>query len=293
MFKRMLVPLDGSQVAEKVLPFVKQFADRLNLEVIFLHVCSNDQFTSRFMCQSYIEHVAELAGKRKKAQGIIIDGDPAKSVIRFADENFIDLLLLGTHGQSGFGRWMTGSTAHKIIMSAKMPVLLIPAAASSGIKIEMWPRKILIPLDGSPLAESVIPYVKMITRQIKSEFDIELLKICEPPDLLGDYPEAIMPLTWQEHVIKATSASQKACSIYLSNVVENFNPGNAQIRYEVILGDKNNVAGQIVKFAEKNSSDLIAMSTHGRSGISEWPFGHVTDRIVRMVSTPLFLIKPR
>jgi nucleotide-binding universal stress UspA family protein len=293
MFKKMLVPLDGSPVAEKVLPFARQFADRLHIEVTFLHVCEDTQSSSMFMCQSYIDHVAEIAGTGDKAESAVIKGDPAKAIANYADENFIDLILLGARGQSGFGRWTAGSTAHKIIANAKMPVLLVPAVVSTEVTINLWPRNILLPLDGSPVAEAVIPYVKMITRQGRGELAVKLLKICEPPDLLGDYPEAIMPLTWDEHVKKATAATMQACTLYLNNVKESFNPGTAELHSEVLLGDRDNVASQIVEFAAKEHCDLIAMSTHGHSSISEWPFGHVTDRLVRTVSVPLLLIKPQ
>jgi nucleotide-binding universal stress UspA family protein len=291
MYKRMLVPLDGSPLAEQVVPYARHLADKLDMEIVFLHVCAENQSPSRFMCQSYIDHVAELAGA-KKASGALVTGDPAAAIIKYADENFIDLLMLGTHGQSGFGRWTTGSTAHRIISTAKMPVLLIPAEVADKVKLSRWPQNILIPLDGSSVAEAIIPHVKLLTRG-STETNITLLKICEPPDILADYPEAIMSLPWEEHVKRATASVQHTCGLYLDEVKNHFRAGSVEISSEVILGEKDDVAGEIAAFAGAHDGDLIAMSTHGRSGLSEWPFGHVTDKLVRTLNIPLFLFKPR
>ena len=233
MYKRMLVPLDGSPLAAKVLPFAKQIGNNLKLEVIFLHVCGHGQFVSKFMCESYIEHVAELSGTQLKARG-----DPAKAIITYAEKHDIDLLLLATHGQSGFGRWTTGSTAHKIVTTSKFPVLLVRPNISRNLITSIWPKTILVPLDGSPAAESVLPYVLALAQQGQTHPEVILLKICEGPDLLADYPEAIMSLTWQEHIKRVTAASQHTCGLYLDEVQERFKATGAKVHSEVILGDK-------------------------------------------------------
>ena len=293
MYKRMLVPLDGSPLAAKVLPFAKQIGNNLKLEVIFLHVCGHGQSVSKFICESYIEHVAELSGTQLKARGDVARGDLAKAIITYAEKHDIDLLLLATHGQSGFGRWTTGSTAHKIVTTSKFPVLLVRPNISRNLITSIWPKTILVPLDGSPAAESVLPYVLALAQQGQTHPEVILLKICEGPDLLADYPEAIMSLTWQEHIKRVTAASQHTCGLYLDEVQERFRATGAKVHSEVILGDKDNVAPEIAAYASKRSCDLVAMSTHGRSGISDWPFGHVTDRLLRVASTPLFLIRPK
>jgi len=291
MYKKMLIPLDGSPLAEKVLPYAKQIADRLTLEPIFLHICGRDE--SKFMCEAYIEHVAELAKTRLEAKGKTASGEPAKTILNYADDHNIDMLLLATHGESGFGGWTTGRTVHRILTASKIPIILVrPDMPVTSISRD-WPKTILVPLDGSPMAESVFPHLEMLAQQGRTKLEVILLKVCEPPDLLSDYPEGIMPLTWDEHVKKATVASQHTCGMYLSEAQKHLQASGVQIQLEVILGDKDNVAHEIADFASKRSCDLIAMSTHGRSGISEWPFGHVADKLVRTVSVPLFLVRPQ
>lgn len=293
MYKRMLIPLDGSPLAEKVIPYAKRIANMLNLELIFLYVYKHNESISKFVCKAYIERVAEMVNAGLSSKGEIIKGNPAKTITNYTNEHSIDLVLLATHGQSGFGRWTTGSTAHKVITLSKTPILLIRPNTSRNLMPDGWPKTILIPLDGSQLAESVIPSVEIFTDQMHKRIEVTLLKVCEPPDLLSDYPEAIMQLSWKEHVKRVTTVTQQACGLYLGQVQKRLEEKGMKIRSKVLFGDRDNVAPEIAGYISKNDCDLIAMSTHGHSGISEWPYGHVADRLVRTVSVPLLLVRPQ
>ena len=99
-----------------------------------------------------------------------------------------------------------------------------------------------------------------------------------------------MPLTWEEHVKNATVAAGHSCGLYLHDVQKRLETSGIEVNSEVILADKDNVAQNIIDYANKGNFDLIAMSTHGRSGISVWPYGHVADKLAQAVSTPLFLV---
>ena len=245
----------------------------------------------KFVCKSYIERVAEWSKTKLAARGQVVSGDPAKAIVAYADNNNIDPMLLATHGQSGFGRWTKGSTAHKIITTSKIPIFLIRPNVTRSPIPSTWPNSILVPLDGSPLAESVLPYMIDLAQQGQTHQEVILLKICEGSDLLDDYPEAIMEMTWQEHIKRATTAFQQTCSMYLDQIQDRYQVDGGQIRSGVILGDKDNVAPEIAGFVSKKSCDVIAMSTHGSSGISEWPFGHIADTLIPTVSVPLFLVR--
>lgn len=292
MYKKMLVPLDGSPIAEEVLPFVKQIGDRLNLDVVYLHVCDHSESSMKFVWRAYIHHVAELVKTKIPGRGEVIMGDPAGAIINYAEINNVDLMLIATHGQSGFLGWATGSTAHRVITTSKIPVVLIRPDAGKNQISQEWPKTVLMPLDGSALAESIIPHVETLEQQGKVTLEVTLFKVCEPPDLIGDYPEASMPLTWEEHVKRATAAAEHTCGTYLDEVQQRLKAAGIHVRSEVILGNKDNVARNIIDYADKSNFDLIAMSTHGRSGISVWPYGHVVDNLVQAVSMPLFLIRP-
>jgi len=273
MYQRMLVPLD-----------------KLNLEMFFVHVCSESAM--KFVCRSYIEHVAELAKTNISAHGEVIVGDPAKAIIKYGETNRIDLMLIATHGQSGLGGWAIGSIAHKLITLSKMPIFLIrPHAGETQISKE-WPKKVLMPLDGSSLAESVLLPIETISQQGNSRLELTLLRVCESRDLISDYPEASMPLSWEEHVKAAMAAAEHSCGIYLDDIQTRLQTSGIQTNSQVILGDKDNVSQNIVDYTNKGNYDLIAMSTHGRSAISVWPYGHVADRLVQVLSVPLLLVHP-
>jgi len=288
MYKKMLVPLDGSKLAESVLAFAARLAGRLGLEVTLLHVC--DEPSSEFMCKAYIDHVAATTAKGFTVRGEVATGEAARTILDFARKNRVDLILMATHGRSGISGWTTGSVAHKVLAGAQSPVLLM-RPGKPAIKPDKWPENILVPLDGSPLAEAVLPHIEALAKQGGLEMSALLLRVCEPPVLLADYPEAIQRLTWEEHVKKATAAAEKTCRVYLGDVEKRLGAVGVKVHStEAALGD--NVADRIAEYLNKHPCDLIAMTTHGKSGASEWPYGRVVDRLIKTTDVPLFLVRP-
>ena len=117
MYKRMLIPLDGSRLAEEVFVYAKELAGRLDVDLVFLHVCRPEESESSFMRKSYVERIADMVkrqaeevqektgappkAKAIQAIGEIAIGQPAEQILRYTDENGIDLILMATHGRSG------------------------------------------------------------------------------------------------------------------------------------------------------------------------------------------------
>ena len=169
MYRRMLVPLDGSELAEGVLTCAKELAGRLDLDVILLYVYSPDALEFAPMYQAYVERAAETIqrqsqevrqetgiqseSKPTEVRGELAVGYPAEEILRYADENDIDLILMATHGRSGIKRWALGSVADKVVRATKRPVMLIRAkTAHSGEDKKGSLKKMLVPLDGSVLS---------------------------------------------------------------------------------------------------------------------------------------------
>jgi nucleotide-binding universal stress UspA family protein len=305
MYKKLLVPLDGSELAEKALPYALQLTRRLGLETTLLHVCGTGESTSLFMCSAYIKHLAETLTIRLKesktksasrppevgfVKGETVSGDVLDSILEYADVNKSDLILISKHGHSGRKRWLMGSVAHKVLIASRVPVLIIHPESTEGVIRLTWPRSILVLLDGSKLSETVLPHIEALSKQEQVDADITLFEVCEPPDLLADYPEAIMPLTWKEHVKRAKASSEQVCSTRLAEIQKELEARNLRVSLKVALGD--NVIEEIIKYISEHNFDLVALTTHGRSGISEWPYGHVSDRLVQSLSVPLFLVRP-
>ena len=291
-YQRILVPLDGSQQAEIVLPYVTGLMNRFGPEVHLLHVCDAGHGASLFMCQSYVERVAELISRRAgAAPGVktnAITGDAAGGILDYARETGADLVLIASHGNSG-RQWLLGGVALKVLSASKVPVLLVRKPLPEKPSGPKWPSVIIVPLDGSLTSEYVLPFVDAFARH-DSELAIVLLRVCEPPDLLTDYPEAVMPHTWDKHVKLSRENAEKTCAVYLTGKQESLKDAGARVKVEVALGDR--PTDSIIDRAAKDPLALIAMTTHGASGISRWPYGHVADRILLATENPLLLVRP-
>jgi nucleotide-binding universal stress UspA family protein len=307
MYKRMLVPLDGSELAEVALSYAKELAGRLDLELFLLHVYEPHGSESQFTRQLYIERAAEIAemqsrgvqtktgatpgGKAVEARGEVVTGHPAEEIIRFASENNIDLILMATHGRSGVKRWVLGSVADKVLRASEVPIWLVRAAIPEEIVHDEWPKRtMLVPLDGSKLAESVLPHVEALAKQRGAELvQIVLLRVTEEPFVTSDYPEASMQLTWEEHVRRIKEHFRQKAERYLVQVQQRLAKAGLNVRSEVLMGKP---ADEIISYAHNNHPNLVVMATHGYSGISRWEYGSVADKVLHGVTSPIFMVRP-
>jgi nucleotide-binding universal stress UspA family protein len=147
--------------------------------------------------------------------------------------------------------------------------------------------RILVPLDGSKLAECVIPHVLKIANDCKVH-DVILLRVCEPVSVLADYPTD-MPESWEEHVKAINTYSSKQCGLYLDDIEKKLKEaGLTNVKTEGTLGD---AAALIVDYASKNNIDLIIMATHGRSGPGRWALGSVAEKVMRTTCVPVLTVK--
>jgi len=306
VYKRILVPLDGSELAEVVFTYAKELAGRLDLDVILLHVCSQEEYELLPIHRAYIERAAEIVrrqseevqqrtgiqpgGKAVEARGELTVGHPAEEILRYAGENDIDLILMATHGRSGIRRWAMGSVADKVLRASRVPVWLVRTGIPEEIVYDKWPRRtMLVPLDGSELAESVLPHVEVLAKQRGAELvDVVLLRVCEPLAMPSDYPPT-MPLSWEEHVEQETAKRKGMGGQYLAGVEKRLKDVGLRVRSEVLVGQP---ADEVVDYANRNPFNLITMSTHGRSGLGRWVYGSVAEKVLLGVSSPILLVRP-
>jgi nucleotide-binding universal stress UspA family protein len=165
-------------------------------------------------------------------------------------------------------------------------------------------KKVLVPLDGSELAEAVLPYVEDLGKRCAAEV-ILLQVIAIPPDRAtaiyqppkGDMPMASLPESAEDVIIaqhpiyrEQEMASLRAeAERSLAGVKEHLSKAGLKARVEVLFGRP---AEKIVEYAVKEEVDLIAMATHGRSGFSRWVFGSVAEKVLRATAFPILLIRP-
>jgi nucleotide-binding universal stress UspA family protein len=287
--KSVLVPLDGSPLAEDALPFAREFSRRLGVEVNLFHVCEPGGEDSRFMCQVYVDRTAETlqpGDDELPIKSLAVLGKAADEIIDHARDNDIDFILMATHGRSGMGKWLLGSTADKVLRASPVPVLLVRAGARlEAARVQELGRTLLVPLDGSEYAESVLPYVEALAAgagPVKTK--VILLRVYERPFVTADYPEP----DWEAHVERIVGQFRKAAEDYLAGIKGKL-AGDLDVSTVVLEG---NPAEQIVRYAQEHALEMIVMATHGNSALAQWEFGSTADKVVRNSRSPVFLVRP-
>lgn len=278
MYRKMLVPVDGSRLSEVVLEYARELSGKMGLDLTLLHVCDAEESELAPLHRAYILQAAQMVSPETgltRARGELAFGQPAGEILRYVREQGIDLILMATHGSLAAGFWPMGSVAREVVSNSDVPVWLIPSAIAGEIVYDLWPtRKILVPLDGSKTAECVLPHVETIVRQRGPLYvNIVLLRVSEEPER---YEE------------DDTAEYEETARDYLSHLAARMSEAGLKVECEVLSGKP---AGEIIKYAQSNPFNLIVMSSHGRSGLSPWPYGNVADRVLHGVSSPILLVR--
>jgi len=301
MYKKVLVPLDGSELAEGALVYAKEVARRLRLAVVLFHVYGSAETELVPARQAYINSKVDTIRRELKAQteagiepigeevtvrGELAEGYPAEEILRYAAENSIDFILMSTHGRTGIKLWAMGSVADKVLRASRVPIWLIRAGVPPEIISDKLPtRRMIVLLDGSELAESVLPHVETLAKQRGADLvDIILLGVCEPMPVAAYY-YATVPIDWEDYIVRCKREDEQ----YLTNIEKRLKSAGLKAHSELLMGKP---ADAIIDYVSKNPINLIVMSTHGRSGLSRWVYGSVAEKVLHGTSTPIFLVRP-
>jgi len=295
MYRKILVPLDGSEIADIALIYAAETTNALTgVEIDLLHVYNPKEGGLGSMHKAYIEKSADEIIKRLdknaaiKVNSKMTRGNPADKIVRYAQKNKTDIIIMATHGRSGISRWAMGSVAYKVMRSVKIPICLVRAGIDEEtIRRKAKGRVIIVPLDGSKKAESVLPYVKALVQQYeKDDIEAVLLRICAKPEISSDYPYS-MPMSWEEHVEQENIKCKLVAGVYLAEIAKQFKDNGIKVRAELPIG---NPAEEIIKYDAQSDSRVIIMSTHGRSGISRWAYGSVAESVMLGTQTPVIMV---
>lgn len=289
MYEKIVVPLDGSKLAELALPYAEWLAAAFGSELVLLSVCERSEREYRETQQLCLERIAAAVRKNieKRAaaevKAVLLFGDPAKEIVSYAERNNVSLIAMASHGRSGIMMWALGSVANKVLQRASVPVLLIkvkgcPAATGT----EKTINKVLIPLDGSELGEAALPHVRELANKIPVE--VILFQVVER----GMYVHTVGGLNYVPFKEPVLESMKKRAEEYLKKTGEKLTSTKATIRREVRTGD---VAEEIIKYADEANVNLIAMSTHGYSGVKEWIMGGVAHKVLQAANKPMLLVR--
>lgn len=304
MYRKMLVPLDVSELSAVSFPYARELAARLDLEIILLHVQSPGEQGEIPRLQDDIRHRAEIVkrqaeevrerigikpgGKAIQVRGEVATGSPAEEIIRSATENNVDLILMATHGRSGIKRLVLGSVAEKVLRTSNVPVWLVRPGAPEEVVNYQWPGKtILVPLDGSELAEAVLPHVEVLAKQRGTEqVEVILLRVygrALPPPV-SEYT-AVVPA---EYMQMETDRRKQIAGRYLAEIENQLRDKGLMVRSVVLEGRP---AEQIIDYANAYPGNLIVMSTHARSGLRRAARGSVAADILQKANSPVVLVR--
>jgi nucleotide-binding universal stress UspA family protein len=298
MYKRMLVPLDSSTLAEVVLPYAQELALSMSLDIMLLNVHKPEEREYLPTRKAYIEHMAETLRKQLSMEtadklitvsGEMVIGTAADEILRYVTDKQADLVLMATHGRSGLKRIVMGSVADQVLRASKIPVCLVRPWSKENVVYHKGAKStMLVPLDGSELAEAILPHVDTLARQCGSGvLEIVLMRVCKPAVSSSYYfPE--MTLSWEEYVEQQTATQKKEAEAYLAALEKRLKDSGLTVRSVVFIG---NPADEIANYVNKNPVNFIVMSTHARTGISRWAYGSVAEKLLLNTSKMLCLVR--
>ena len=286
MSERILVPLDGSNSAEIVLPYVIEIAARSGAEIVIVSVSeSAADMTAYMQCISaqVQKDLKEWGALEIKVNTEVLTCKPELELLCYAGEHNISMVAMASRGASNQTQWLLGSIAAKVLRASQHPVLLIREAAHvSTIEEKRLIRKILAPLDGSKIGEAAIPSTAALAQALGAE--LILFQAVAPIRVSAAQFED----SWTDIIQKDEEARRDATTIYLEEIAKPLRDSGLGVSMATGSGSP---ADQIIDYAEANTVDLIAMSTHGRSGIGRWVFGSVTDKVLHAGNTAVFVVR--
>jgi nucleotide-binding universal stress UspA family protein len=300
LFKKILVPLDGSKLSENALEPAITLAQAAGAELILLsvpvmkHVMVMPEYSgyatllpeqsledSRYDFQEYLDHVclnrmpADVAVRTE-----VVDGDEASVIVDQAFVEQVDLIVMATHGRSGLSRWMMGSVTEKVLQQAHCPVLVI----RSDEPLE----QMLITLDGSAASEAALEPGLLLAQALAAQ--VTLLQVQSGQDYVSpreverlDAVEKGLGMRLQDSVYYAAEA-------YLDYLKTRYEPLLAEPLVTAVLDGP--PARRIIQYIEENEIDLVVMATHGRTGLQRWLYGSVTEKVLRGAHCAKFIMRP-
>jgi nucleotide-binding universal stress UspA family protein len=266
MYDRVLVPLDGSAFAEEIIPFALAFAQAMHIGTTLLRVTAEARETAS--AEEYIRELAQRIGAEGKT--ITAEEDTATTILQELRSQARTLVTMTTHGRTGLLEAVLGSVAQRVVKEAAGPILVYrPRGAPSSISTVPAPISVvLVPLDGSVFSEWIVPHAAEMALALKTEMVmVQVLTDVHPPALAsqGDVMEESYIRSRARH------ATQK---------------WGIQVNWDTLHGD---TASAICEYVKSRQNVVVAMSSHGRRGLSRAILGSVAGECVRRAGVPVLV----
>jgi nucleotide-binding universal stress UspA family protein len=315
MFRTILTPLDGSAFGEHALPTALSIARRSGADLRLLNVQPLPSLiyseTPLFLADPYLEDyvreqyraagLAYLDGVAKRLKGlpaagvtrVVAEGEVRDVIRSQAESAHADLVVMTTHGRGPLGRFWLGSTADELVRTLPMPVLLVrPGLGAPDLEHEANFRRILIALDGSPLAEQVLEPAVEIGRLAGAACTLlRVVRPVVPPEYALEGSSVIHLTKGLEKLDAREKWLCEQAEKYLEMKAAGLRARPLPVQTRVVVEDQPAVG--ILQEAQNLDADLIALATHGRRGLSRLFLGSVADKVVRGGRLPVLLVRPK
>ena len=307
MYAKILAPLDGSEVSELVLPYAQSLAESLSLPVTLLYATEPGHITipqslnpSRHgeeLAAHRLRHAREYAESKAaglRGAGLRVDvvtpiEEPAPAIVVEASKNPATLIAMSSHGRSGLARWWMGSVTDKVLHLTDNPMLIIRARGGHTAAGRQRFERITVPVDGSELAEEILPHAVYLSRAMGLTIDLARVNPSAEEyyrSMAVGPAEAMRAVPPYEEYIAAVDGEAEG---YLAELKGRLMAQGAAAVATLLRHGK--AADSIADLAAATDNNLVAMTTHGRSGVGRLVLGSVAERVVRQSGDPVLLVR--
>lgn len=296
MIDHILVPLDGSPLAERVLPHLLAVAVPFQSRVTLLRVMSREQTTAATRridlldwqmkeaeAKAYLNTMVEnLAGSSLEVDHVLLEGEPASRILEYAHNENIDLIILSSHGVSGLTGWNISSVAHKTVNRVHKPTMIVRAQQMAPEETDgVEYNRLLVPLDGSHRAECVLPMASSLAEYHDAE--LILAHAVRMPEVPRRGPPSPDDLELAQQLVKR---NQEEAEHYLSQIKRRF---SGDVKTHLFVS--NDVSDGLHSLVDQEQPDLVLMSAHGYSGSMQRPYGSLALNFIAYGTTPLVIVQ--
>lgn len=301
MFDSILVPLDGSLLAECVLPYAAAMARAFNAKIMLLRVLDKNQShestqlfdllnwqITKTEAKLYLEKVAaRLQKSGLQTEETVLEGLVAETITEYAQSRRMKLIALSSHGRTGLSQWGISSVTQKIIFSAPTSVLIVRAHQPVMNEAEAKERlfgQILVPLDGSWRAENVLPMITLVARHHKSQ--IHIVHVVKTPEMARHMPLVREDIELSNRIV---ARNREEAIRYLDQMRSHSPLAGIEINTHLLTSD--NAAAALHELVDREHIDMVALSAHGYSGNNQWPYGSMVNNFILYSKVPLLIVQ--